>query len=63
MVQFFFFFLSPCKIMLLVPSKLLGLMRGSTCIYAWIADTESDLTEIVNRVQKSTHEAVIRVEV
>lgn len=25
-------------------------------------DTESDLTEIVNRVQKATHEAVIRVE-
>ena len=49
--------------MLLVPSKLLGIMRGSTCIYAWIADTESDLIEIVNRVQKSTHEAVIRVEV
>ena len=49
--------------MLLVPSKLLGLMRGSTCIYVWIADTESDLTEIVNRVQKATHEAVIRVEV
>ena len=38
-------------------------MRGSTCIYVWIADTESDLTEIVNRVQKATHEAVIRVEV
>ena len=49
--------------MLLVPSKLLGLMRGSTYIYVWIADTESDLTEIVNRVQKATHEAVIRVEV
>ena len=49
--------------MLLVPLRLLGLMRGSTCIFAWIADTESDLTEIVNRVQKATHEAVIRVEV
>lgn len=34
-----------------------------TCLLMFITDTEADLTEIVNRVHKSTHQAVTEIEV
>lgn len=34
---------------------------SDVCLH--ITDTEADVTEIVNRLQKSTHQAVIQIEV
>lgn len=37
-------------------------LKANLCVYMF-TDTEADLTEIVNRVQRSTHQAVAHIEV
>ena len=41
----------------------LWVCKSDVNVFSCLLDTEADLTEIVNRVQKSTHQAVAEIEV